>query len=285
MNAQFHYFKQILSRDSVTVAVDAVVYYRVQNPTIAVSNVENFRFCCIFIYKKSFFCLSFCQFNTMRTATRPVCWLLRRCVTCWAPRICRKFWLSVKTSPTWCNRLLTKRPTHGASKWSALKCNDFDLKFKKGTQIEDVICIRIFNFNSKDVRLPVQLQRAMAAEAEAAREARAKVIAAEGEQKASKALKEAADIIAESPSALQVIDIHRMELDCPFIVQTIGWRSHFCLQLRYLQTLNTIASEKNSTVIFPLPMDIISHFMKKNWALKCRPTNNRTGVSLNTFCC
>ena len=57
---------------------------------------------------------------------------------------------------------------------------------------------------SKDVRLPVQLQRAMAAEAEAAREARAKVIAAEGEQKASKALREAAEVISESPSALQV---------------------------------------------------------------------------------
>ena len=57
---------------------------------------------------------------------------------------------------------------------------------------------------SKDVRLPVQLQRAMAAEAEAAREARAKVIAAEGEQKASFALKEAAEVIQESPSALQV---------------------------------------------------------------------------------
>lgn len=56
----------------------------------------------------------------------------------------------------------------------------------------------------KDVRLPVQLQRAMAAEAEAAREARAKVIAAEGEMKASRALKEAADVIAESPAALQV---------------------------------------------------------------------------------
>jgi len=58
--------------------------------------------------------------------------------------------------------------------------------------------------DSKDVRLPVQLQRAMAAEAEAAREARAKVIAAEGEQKASRALKEAAEVIAESPAALQV---------------------------------------------------------------------------------
>lgn len=57
---------------------------------------------------------------------------------------------------------------------------------------------------SKDVRLPVQLQRAMAAEAEAAREARAKVIAAEGEQKASHALREAAEIISESPGALQV---------------------------------------------------------------------------------
>lgn len=54
------------------------------------------------------------------------------------------------------------------------------------------------------MRLPVQLQRAMAAEAEAAREARAKVIAAEGEMKASRALKEASDVIAESPAALQV---------------------------------------------------------------------------------
>ena len=88
----------------------------------------------------------------------------------------------------------------------------------------------------KDVRLPQQLQRAMAAEAEAAREARAKVIAAEGEQKASKALKEASDIISESPSALQ---------------------------LRYLQTLSNIAAEKNSTIVFPLPMDLISKLGSK----------------------
>ena len=83
----------------------------------------------------------------------------------------------------------------------------------------------------KDVRLPQQLQRAMAAEAEAAREARAKVIAAEGEQKASKALKEAADIISESPAALQ---------------------------LRYLQTLTNISAEKNSTIVFPLPIELLS---------------------------
>lgn len=65
----------------------------------------------------------------------------------------------------------------------------------------------------------------MAAEAEAAREARAKVITAEGEHKASRALKEAAEVISESPIALQ---------------------------LRYLQTLTAIASEKNSTIVFPV---------------------------------
>ena len=87
----------------------------------------------------------------------------------------------------------------------------------------------------KDVRLPLQLQRAMAAEAEATREARAKVIAAEGEQKSSRALKEASDIISESPAALQ---------------------------LRYLQTLTHISAEKNSTIIFPLPVDILSHIVQ-----------------------
>ena len=71
----------------------------------------------------------------------------------------------------------------------------------------------------------------MAAEAEATREARAKVIAAEGEQKASRALKEASDIISESPAALQ---------------------------LRYLQTLTNISAEKNSTIIFPLPIEFLS---------------------------
>ena len=88
----------------------------------------------------------------------------------------------------------------------------------------------------KDVRLPIQLQRAMAAEAEATREARAKVIAAEGEQKSSKALKEASDIMSESPAALQ---------------------------LRYLQTLTHISAEKNSTIIFPLPIDILTQLVKK----------------------
>ena len=88
----------------------------------------------------------------------------------------------------------------------------------------------------KDVRLPQQLQRAMAAEAEATREARAKVLAAEGEQKASRALKEASDIISESPNALQ---------------------------LRYLQTLTHISAEKNSTIVFPLPIDMLSQMINR----------------------
>ena len=81
----------------------------------------------------------------------------------------------------------------------------------------------------KDVRLPVELQRVMAAEAEAAREARAKVIAAEGEQKSSGALKVAAEVIQQSPHALQ---------------------------LRYLQTLTAISTEQNSTIIFPMPISV-----------------------------
>ena len=77
------------------------------------------------------------------------------------------------------------------------------------------------------------MQRAMAAEAEATRDARAKVIQAEGEQQSSKALTEAADIMASSPAALQ---------------------------LRYLQTLSSISAEKNSTIIFPLPMELFGAF-------------------------
>ena len=89
----------------------------------------------------------------------------------------------------------------------------------------------------KDVRVPENLQRAMAAEAEAAREARAKVIAAEGEHKASRALRHAAEVIIESPAALQ---------------------------LRYLQTLNSISAENNSTIIFPVPIDVLSEMMGKH---------------------
>ncbi len=87
----------------------------------------------------------------------------------------------------------------------------------------------------KDVELPQMMQRAMARQAEAEREKRAKVIHAEGEYLASQQLARAADIIAAEPVTLQ---------------------------LRYLQTLTEIATEKNSTIIFPLPMDIITPFLE-----------------------
>ena len=99
----------------------------------------------------------------------------------------------------------------------------------------------------KDVMLPLQLQRAMAAEAEAAREARAKVIAAEGERDASQSLQEAARVIQKSPQALQV----RLSRVRQSSVTTIS-----SSQLRYLQTLNSISVEQNSTIIFPFPISV-----------------------------
>ena len=91
----------------------------------------------------------------------------------------------------------------------------------------------------KAVDLPIEMQRAMAKQAEAEREKRAKIIHASGEFEASKQLSEAAEIIGREPATLQ---------------------------LRYLQTLTEIAVEKNSTIIFPVPMDLISVFMKKDKA-------------------
>ncbi|GAB4467628.1 MAG: slipin family protein [Anaerolineae bacterium] len=91
--------------------------------------------------------------------------------------------------------------------------------------------IKVSLVEIKDVELPPTMQRAMARQAEAEREKRAKIIHAEGEFQAAQQLREAAATISTEPAALQ---------------------------LRYLQTLNEIAAEKNSTIIFPLPIDIIS---------------------------
>jgi regulator of protease activity HflC (stomatin/prohibitin superfamily) len=95
--------------------------------------------------------------------------------------------------------------------------------------------IKVSNVEVKQIDLPIEMQRAMAKQAEAERERRAKVIHAEGEFQASQRLADAAAVIHSEPIALQ---------------------------LRYLQTLTEIASEKNSTIIFPLPIDTISQFMK-----------------------
>lgn len=88
----------------------------------------------------------------------------------------------------------------------------------------------------KDVEIPEQMQRAMAREAEAERERRAKVINARGELQASGELKQAADMLSQSPASLQ---------------------------LRYLQTLLELGADQNSTVVFPLPMDIIGPLLNR----------------------
>lgn len=95
--------------------------------------------------------------------------------------------------------------------------------------------IKVTAVEVKNVDLPQEMLRAMARQAEAERERRAKIIHAEGELQAAEKLTEAARIIASEPAALQ---------------------------LRYLQTLKEIASEKNSTILFPLPMDLVTPFLE-----------------------
>ena len=94
--------------------------------------------------------------------------------------------------------------------------------------------IKVSTVEVKDVELPSTMQRAMAAQAEAERERRAKIIAADGEFQASERLREAAEVMSREPISLQ---------------------------LRYLQTLSEISSENNSTIVFPLPIDLIRMFL------------------------
>jgi len=175
--------QEILTRDSVTVSVDAVVYYQVSNPLAAICNNDDFN-----------------------RSTRLLAATTLRNV------------LGTRNL----SEILSERESIGQSMHNSLE------------EATNPWGIHVDRVEIKDVRLPQQMQRAMAAEAEATRDARAKVIASEGEQKSSRALKEAADIIASSPAALQ---------------------------LRYLQTLNSISAEKNSTIIFPLPMEIVQAFV------------------------
>lgn len=95
--------------------------------------------------------------------------------------------------------------------------------------------IKVSNVEVKQIDLPQEMQRAMAKQAEAERERRSKIIAAEGEFQASQRLADAAQVLADQPSALT---------------------------LRYLQTLREIATENNSTTIFPVPIDIIKPFLE-----------------------
>ncbi|VDO90220.1 unnamed protein product [Heligmosomoides polygyrus] len=178
--------QEILSKDSVTVSVDAVVYFRTSDPIASVNNVDD-----------AIYSTKLLAQTTLRNA------------------------LGMKTL----TEMLTEREA------IAQLCETI---LDEGTEHWGVKVERV---EVKDIRLPQQLTRAMAAEAEAAREARAKVVAAEGEQKASRALKEAADVIQANPVALQ---------------------------LRHLQALNSIAAEHNSTIVFPVPVEMFGAFMKKD---------------------
>jgi regulator of protease activity HflC (stomatin/prohibitin superfamily) len=101
--------------------------------------------------------------------------------------------------------------------------------------------IKVSMVEVKDVELPQPMQRAMAAQAEAERDRRAKVVHAEGEYQAAEKLAQAANIIGREPAALQ---------------------------LRYLQTLSAIATERSNTILFPLPMDILTPLLGKTSAAK-----------------
>ncbi|XP_063806788.1 stomatin-like [Pseudophryne corroboree] len=177
--------QEILTKDSVTIKVDGVVYYKIVRPMKSVGNVIN---------------VSSATSRLAETTLRNI--------------------LGTQTlSSTMSNR--------GQIAHSIQSLLD-NVTHQWGVKVE---CMEM-----RDVRLPVQMQRAMAAEAEAAREARAKIVAAEGEMNASRALKEASMVICESPAALQ---------------------------LRYLQTLNTIAAQNNSTIVFPFPISLLQGVIRK----------------------
>jgi regulator of protease activity HflC (stomatin/prohibitin superfamily) len=176
--------QDVITKDNVSIKVNAVVYFRVVQPDKAVVDVENY-----------LFATSQLSQTTLRSIL----------------------------GQSALDELLAERD-------------------KINAQLQKIIDthtepwgIKVSNVEVKQIDLPVEMQRAMARQAEAERERRAKVIHAEGEFQASQKLADAAVIIEQHPMALQ---------------------------LRYLQTLTEVASEKNSTTIFPIPIDLIAPFLE-----------------------
>jgi len=171
--------QDVITRDNVSIKVNAVVYFRVIDPEKAVLEVEDYRYATSQISQ-----------TTLRSVLGEV----------------------------ELDEILAERE-------------------KLNKKLQEIIDrqtdpwgVKVIAVEIKHVDLPEEMRRAMAKQAEAERERRAKIIAAEGEYQASKKLKEAADVLAENP---------------------------ITIQLRYLQTLSEIASEKMTTVAFPLPLDLI----------------------------
>jgi len=176
--------QEVITRDNVSVSVNAVIYFHVVNPEKAIIAVENF------LYATS---------QLAQTTLRSVC------------------------GQAELDELLVERVKINKHIQSILD------------QQTDPWGIKVGVVELKGIDLPEEMKRAMAKQAEAEREKRAKVIHAAGEFQAAKKILEAANLLSQNPVSLQ---------------------------LRYLQTLTEVAAEKNSTTIFPLPMDLIKPFLK-----------------------
>ncbi|UCF87976.1 MAG: slipin family protein [bacterium] len=176
--------QDIITRDNVSVKVNAVVYFRVMDPSRAIVEVEDF-----------YYATSQLAQTTLRSVLGQV----------------------------ELDDLLSEREKINHQLQEILD------------QATDPWGVKVTTVEIKHVDLPTEMQRAMAKQAEAERERRAKVIAAEGEHQASEKLAMAADVLSTNSQAIQ---------------------------LRYLQTLREIATENNSTTLFPIPMDLVTGFMK-----------------------
>jgi regulator of protease activity HflC (stomatin/prohibitin superfamily) len=177
--------QDVITKDNVTVKVNAVIYFRPMDPIKAITEVEDF-----------YFATSQIAQTTLRSIL----------------------------GQSQLDDLLSKREELNAE---LQKVIDFQT---------EPWGIKVSTVEVKNVDLPAEMQRAIARQAEAERERRAKIINAEGEFQASQKLTEAAGIIATQPVAVQ---------------------------LRFLQTLTEISSEKNSTIIFPIPIELIKPFLDK----------------------
>ena len=177
--------QDVITKDNVSVQVNAVLYFRVVNPEKSVVEVENF-----------LFATSQLSQTTLRSVVGQI----------------------------ELDELLTERDRINARLQEIID------------QHSDPWGIKVSLVEIKHIDLPEEMKRAMARQAEAERERRAKIIAAEGEFQAADKLTQAARIIDSSPSALQ---------------------------LRYLQTLLDIGSENNTTTLFPIPIDLFKPFLEK----------------------
>jgi len=177
--------QDVITKDNVSIKVNAVIYFRVMDPSNAVIVVENYLFA---------------TSQLAQTTLRSVCGQVEL------------------------DELLAERDKINTRLQSILD---------KHT---DPWGIKVSNVEVKHIDLPQEMQRAMAKQAEAERERRAKVINAEGESQAAGKLAEAAKTIQDFPVALQ---------------------------LRYLQTLREVSAENNSTILFPIPIDLFKPFFKK----------------------